>query len=272
MISEPFVCVPTRIMRNMAISPTAFRLYCLLIDYNSEERGCFPSQETLQCDLCAKNVRTVQRAMKELVSANLIEIDRRYDGLHNRYKLSVQATKMSGTGDKNVRQTPDTTKMSPSDTTKMSGPPDKNVASYKEQEPREQDIETTEVVSSTNGEIAIPETKPTPKATPPKLPDGFPAFWKAYPSGHGTKQVALNEWAKLKPDAATQSEILYGVAKWSASERWTEGYIVDAERFLKRRMWEDSPPPPRPVVLHGRAADLQKQDQRLMAIMRGETA
>ena len=30
-----------------------------------------------------------------------------------------------------------------------------------------------------------------------------------------------------------------GVEKWKKSETWNQGYIIYAERFLKRRKWED---------------------------------
>lgn len=91
----------------------------------------------------------------------------------------------------------------------------------------------------------IPPTgKPPPKRRRGRAPypDDFEAFWTQYPRGHGSKAAAYGEWRKLDPDADLVAEILYGLAAWQVSDRWQRGYIVDAERFLKRGLWENPAP------------------------------
>lgn len=74
------------------ISGQAFRLYCLLKSYcfNGNDR-CFPSQNTLAKKL-NKSIRTVQRNLKELVTAGIITIKRR-GSISNIYVLlTVKST------------------------------------------------------------------------------------------------------------------------------------------------------------------------------------
>jgi hypothetical protein len=76
----------------------------------------------------------------------------------------------------------------------------------------------------------------------------FLTFWNQYPTGHGSKKVAFEVWQRLKPDGDLRLDILASLARWNASEQWQQGYIKDAERFLRNRMWEVEPPPPKPLA------------------------
>lgn len=72
---------------NTNISAGAFRLYCLLLSYcYSNKNTCFPSQATLAEKLNKKSIRTIQRYLKELVSANLVKIKHR-GSISNLYTL-----------------------------------------------------------------------------------------------------------------------------------------------------------------------------------------
>lgn len=76
------------------ISDGAFRLYCVLQSYCYGEKDiCFPSQKTLGEKL-RRNVRTVQRYIKELVEAKLIEVIRRGSN-NNYYKMLRKAAQKS---------------------------------------------------------------------------------------------------------------------------------------------------------------------------------
>ncbi len=66
----------------------------------------------------------------------------------------------------------------------------------------------------------------------------FEKFWKSYPRKID-KTLAWEAWKKLDPDEEDISLIMEGVEKWKKSETWNQGYIIYAERFLKRRKWED---------------------------------
>jgi hypothetical protein len=86
------------------------------------------------------------------------------------------------------------------------------------------------------------------KADAPNYSNEFLTFWNQYPNGHGSKKVAFEVWQRLRPDDELQLDIMASLAKWNASEQWQQGYIKDAERFLRNRMWEVDPPPPKPLA------------------------
>jgi hypothetical protein len=67
----------------------------------------------------------------------------------------------------------------------------------------------------------------------------FETFWTTYPKTNGTKLEAFKAWKLLA--AEDRAPALAGLAKWKACEMWRDGKIVYAERYLKRRMWDDDP-------------------------------
>ncbi len=70
--------------------------------------------------------------------------------------------------------------------------------------------------------------------------DDFEKFWKLYPKGHGVKSDSFSEWKKLTSE--DRDDALHGIDDWRASRRWRDGYVVDCQRWLKRRAWENPPP------------------------------
>lgn len=102
----------------------------------------------------------------------------------------------------------------------------------------EEHVEKNTTGASAPGEVGKRSTKPT-------YTTDFLAFWAAYPTGHGSKKSAFAVWRRLRPDRQTHDAILSGLERWKACERWERGFILEAERFLTRRKWEDEPPPPR---------------------------
>jgi hypothetical protein len=64
------------------------------------------------------------------------------------------------------------------------------------------------------------------------------AFWNAYDAKGA-------EWKKLRPDDATVAAIMRGVAEWTESEGWRDGFAPGAHRFLKLRKWTGRPAPAR---------------------------
>ena len=84
-------------------------------------------------------------------------------------------------------------------------------------------------------------------------PPGFARFWAEYPSGHATDRgglLALWRALGLEDDSGA---VLTGLAAWKGSERWREGYVVKARKFLEERHWEVPPPAPKakPQALGG---------------------
>ena len=82
-----FTMVQNEIL-NLELSGQAFKLYCILKSYCFNDKTiCFPSQKTLAYRL-NKSVRTVQRALKELVKFGLVKIKRR-GSISNIYELNM---------------------------------------------------------------------------------------------------------------------------------------------------------------------------------------
>lgn len=84
--------------------------------------------------------------------------------------------------------------------------------------------------------------------------DGFSTFWCEYPKKVG-KQKSLEIWNKLKPDAELQAVIMNALRVAKTSTQWQNGYILDPERWLKYRRWEDEIAEPEKKV--GRFAGLK---------------
>jgi hypothetical protein len=69
--------------------------------------------------------------------------------------------------------------------------------------------------------------------------DDFLAFWEAYPK-KTAKGSAWQEWQKAKPPL---TEVLKALEWQCVSKKWIEGFILDPERYIKKRCWEDEPAP-----------------------------
>jgi hypothetical protein len=69
----------------------------------------------------------------------------------------------------------------------------------------------------------------------------FELFWKNYPKKVG-KGSSWLEWKKEKPDI----DVCLKTLSWQKiSHDWTKEngkWIVDPERWIKKRRWEDEPP------------------------------
>lgn len=96
----------------------------------------------------------------------------------------------------------------------------------------------TDTDADASGDASAPPTS----GNAPKYTAAFETFWKAYPSGHGVKKSAFEQWRKIP--ASERQAVMDGVEAWKASERWMRGYVKDAHRWLRDRQWEDEPPPP----------------------------
>jgi hypothetical protein len=101
------------------------------------------------------------------------------------------------------------------------------------------DTETERDETQTHGADA-PERVSDPK--PPRYPEHFEVFWRAYPTGHGSKKLAFEQWRKIP--AAERQAVMDGLDAWKASDRWQRGFVKDAQRWLRDRQWDDPPPAP----------------------------
>src|SRR6185437_15299706 len=73
-------------------------------------------------------------------------------------------------------------------------------------------------------------------------PNGFDAFWLAYPK-HAEKKQAVDQWRRLKPSAELQATILAAIASQKSSRKWQEGYVKAPHRWLRDQNWQDEVEP-----------------------------
>ncbi len=88
-----------------------------------------------------------------------------------------------------------------------------------------------------------------PRAAPDWCPDRFDGLWKYYPKqGRKDKQRAMDEWDKLRPDAALIDTIALALQTLNKhDEQWRRGIgIPYLHRFLRDRRWEDAEETSRP--------------------------
>lgn len=90
------------------------------------------------------------------------------------------------------------------------------------------------------------KSKPTTKASRPKekevLPEGFQAFWDAYPR-KDAKQDAIKAWKSLKPGTELKAKILIDVPKKKKAHDWkspgaAKWFLLPAT-YLRGARWED---------------------------------
>lgn len=73
------------------------------------------------------------------------------------------------------------------------------------------------------------------------VPDGFEAFWNAYPR-KVAKPAAIKAWLKVSPDPDIQAAILKAISAQRNSEGWTKdngAFVPHPATWLNGRRWED---------------------------------
>jgi hypothetical protein len=115
------------------------------------------------------------------------------------------------------------------------------------------DAEQTQTEAANAADGVGEEPKPDkPKRPQSKYPDDFETFWSAYPTGHGIKAKAYDQWQRIKPDGALAADIMAGLDRWKESERWENGYVKSAELWLRDAWWTNQPPPRKVMAFNGR--------------------
>lgn len=93
------------------------------------------------------------------------------------------------------------------------------------------------VVYPTTATATAKKNKPSERVVPMR----FLEFWELYRNEKGrrtNKPGCLALWAKEGLESQAEA-ILGGLRAYRETEAWRTGYMVTADRFLKRRMWED---------------------------------
>lgn len=111
-------------------------------------------------------------------------------------------------------------------------------------------VNTDSRVTDTEEQIQNKNGATAPKKSPNYSAE-FEQFWTAYPSGHGVKKTAYDQWKRLKPDDLTRRKIMTGLDRWKRCERWQNGFVKSAHLWLRDRWWENEPPPPQRVAVNG---------------------
>lgn len=91
-----FSVVPEHLIRDKGLSDRAFRLWCVLDRYAGANEDAFPLRRTLATDLDT-SVKSIDRALSELVARGWLHKERRRDGDSNTYTLLVAAMTSRGT-------------------------------------------------------------------------------------------------------------------------------------------------------------------------------
>lgn len=94
----------------------------------------------------------------------------------------------------------------------------------------------------------LPTDPPAPvKVKAEEVPEGFLAFWKAYPSVRRVdRKACLAKWVKLGLEARAEA-ILANVQGWCQSEAWQkEGgqFAPMSTTYINQSRWETPPPAP----------------------------
>jgi len=98
--SYRFSTVPEHLIRDKSLTDRAFRLWCILDRYAGANGEAFPSRRSLGLDLDC-SMKSIDRALAELVERGWLAKERREAGASNDYTLLIAAVPTEGrdTGD-----------------------------------------------------------------------------------------------------------------------------------------------------------------------------
>jgi len=190
---EPFVMIPTSIVRDTTLTVFAKAVYAVLASYASRETAeCWPSVYRLSVDSCCSE-RTVQKGIAELVEAGLIIRERRTEQGSNEPKSNLYRV-LGTAGD-----APPTA----GDTVPTAGDAPEVVQEVRVGGAGDAD----ELYPLNNYHLNhIPVREKHPKETS-EYSSEFELFWQSYPRREG-KRTALKQWmARIKAGALAEEMI-----------------------------------------------------------------
>ena len=114
-------------------------------------------------------------------------------------------------------------------------------------EKKKQQCNVTGNTKETKSNAVDTDTDTDKKSKPSSSnPDGFDAFWLAYPKKVG-KVAALKVWKKIKPPKQTAESMLASLAWQRDSEQWSRDggqFIPNPATYLNQGRWLDEKPDP----------------------------
>lgn len=75
-------------------------------------------------------------------------------------------------------------------------------------------------------------------------PAAFEEFWTAYPNHNGSKRNAFDQWRKLR--TVDRHKAIEALPAWELTREWRDGFVKHAERYLRDRLFDQSPDPAPP--------------------------
>jgi hypothetical protein len=217
--TEYFAMIPEWVLYG-DISTAAVRVFGCLNRYaNGQTSKCFQSRATI-AKLCRVSVKTVDRAIEELVDLGAVTVTRRYidakGDITENPQEGVEFTSNEYTVIMSLPRENLTPPLGNSDAT----PRDKNDTLIKEpfNQRKEPDISSSSV------------------------DDGFATFWATYPRRKG-KGAAQKAWVKALKLADSET-IIAGAARYAETRAGEDpNYTAHPTTWLNQQRWEDEPDP-----------------------------
>lgn len=180
--NQTFAPTPNWLMERTEISDSAKLLYARLIQYRGKDNLIFPKRETLAKNL-GKNIRAIDRYIRELIKHNLIAIKQMGCNRSNEYTPLTHIWMKNGQTYK-PKESPrsECTKMSTPECTKMDTP-------YKDEKITLKD----NIIQSETNEL-IDQNSPKKE----NLREKFENWWKAYPRKQNKQKAYTHFCAALK--------------------------------------------------------------------------
>lgn len=218
----------------LRMTPTERAIYRDLLDVCYQE-GSIPSDERTLAGLAAVSITELRRAWPE-VSKKFIPTD---DGrltnpvcveeMRHREESMERRTKagrIAGISSAAVRRQSSTNRQRIVDESLTNRVPEIND-------------------SSTEEEVDIEEEKSPP--TPPLQTNAWKPDWercvREYPeTGLINPMSDLRLFLSIVETTEEEVRFFEGLARWKLCQRWQEGYVVDLEKFLSKRMYLSKPP------------------------------
>lgn len=273
-----FITLPHDLVRGIK-NGNALLLYCILRTYSNNTGRAHPSRQTLAKHMGAKTTKPVDAALRELADLGLVATFARYrnEGGKDDAGHDVPVTIALARSEKHKFQTSngyiiygEINRQRAAGWDDPTGVPNGNPPGCQEDAPRaaqgvheQEPIEQQPVGSKTtntpngveSGDLfadagqpleapaapAAPAPKPA-KAPPTKYSAEFEQWWKSYPKRSGSKKNAAEQFKAAVKRGVSLTEIQAGterLAAYVAAGHRSPGYCLDAERWLKRDMWEE---------------------------------
>ena len=221
------------------LSFTAQSLYMALL-YKANEvysRDITPSNPLLMAMTGIRDVKTLDKARKELIEINLIEYaDNAKSRLAGHYRIIGLESLLVDNFQKNSGKIPEETPE------KFLGSPGKKPPHIQEENIREETIETPLPPAEDKQEPDPPvEEKPRPPFKSKKQEQLFDQFWTGYPKKK-SKGQAETTWVKICPDDLLFKRIINGLDIARGSPDWKRDkgqYIPHPSTWLNAKGWED---------------------------------